>query len=371
MEMVHRCKKNFLENKYKMRRLLAIRFPKVSRWRLQSVIFITLFWTAIDLVIALMSDERQVHPNSIWFREGLIFLISFFMGYLFVFHLKKILRQYPLWISFLLKSFLLLFAAFLLTFVLQFLNAVLVLQETPTVAIRAIRDYVLHRNWLLQKVVYWITIFFVTQLILLINEKYSPGVFFDILTGKYIHPKVENRIVMFIDLKDSTPIAEKLGHQLYFNFIREFIYHVSMAILEYQGTIYQYVGDEVVCSWKNNEKNTKKCLDSIIQARKNIHRKGRLFKKAFGIIPEFRVGINVGEVTIGEIGVIKKDLAMSGDTMNTTARIRSACNELNHHFIVSKDFIEAGNFKDFQAESLGMIDLKGKKDEIELFSLNI
>ena len=83
------------------------------------------------------------------------------------------------------------------------------------------------------------------------------------------------------------------------------------------------------------------------------------------------MGIHVGEVTIGEIGVVKKDLAMSGDTMNTTARIRSACTELNHHFIVSKEFVEAGFLKTSQIESLGMVDLKGKKDEIELFSLKI
>ena len=69
--------------------------------------------------------------------------------------------------------------------------------------------------------------------------------------------------------------------------------------------------------------------------------------------------------------MIKKDLAMSGDTMNTTARIRSACNELNHHFIVSKDFVENIDLKEWQTESLGIVDLKGKEAGIELFSLNI
>jgi adenylate cyclase len=83
------------------------------------------------------------------------------------------------------------------------------------------------------------------------------------------------------------------------------------------------------------------------------------------------VGIHLGEVTVGEIGVIKKDLAMSGDTMNTTARIRSACTELNHHFIVSKDFVDNINLKNWQTESLGMIDLKGKGSRIELFTLKI
>ena len=70
------------------------------------------------------------------------------------------------------------------------------------------------------------------------------------------------------------------------------------------------------------QKNHRKCLDTVIRARrKNIQRKSRYFKNKYGIVPEFRVGIHLGEVTVGEIGVIKKDLAMSGDTMNTTARI--------------------------------------------------
>ena len=343
----------------------------LNKLRIQTVILIALFWTAIDFVMVLMREESQAHTNSLWFREIVIFITSLVMGYLFVYRLKRLFRNQPLWLNFFLKSFILLAIAFALSFLIQFFNSVVILNETPRQALLVITDYALYKHWLIQKIVYWISIFFVTQLILIINEKYSPGVFLDILTGRYIHPKVENRIVMFIDLKDSTPTAEKLGHRLYFEYIREFIYRISMAIIEFEGTIYQYVGDEVVCSWKNTEKNTRRCLDTVIQSRKNIQRKSAYFKRRFGVVPDFRVGINVGEVTVGEIGVIKKDLAMSGDTMNTTARIRSVCNELNHHFIVSKEFVEAGKMKGWQTESLGMIDLKGKDQRIELFCLKI
>ena len=62
---------------------------------------------------------------------------------------------------------------------------------------------------------------------------------------------------------------------------------------------------------------------------------------------------------------------MSGDTMNTTARIRSACNELNQKYIVSKDFMENVDLKEWQTESLGVVELKGKKDGLELFGLKI
>ena len=344
---------------------------RVNRLRIRAVLFIAIFWTCVDFVISILSEDTQARTNSLGFREAMIFVLSLMIGYVFVFHLKKVLIHYPLWASFLGKSLILLFFAFFLTFLIQFLNSVIILKESAESAFMAIKEYALHKNWLIRKIVYWASIFFVTQLLLIINEKYSPGVFIDILLGKYVNPKKENRIIMFMDLKDSTPIAEKLGHSLYFEFIREFIFQVSIAIIEFDGTIYQYVGDEVVCSWKNTEKNTVRCLEAVMQSRKNISRRKKYFKKKFGIMPEFRVGINAGEVTVGEIGVIKKDLAMSGDTMNTTARIRSACNELNHHFIVSKDFMDVSRLKAGQSESLGMVDLKGKKHEIELFSLKI
>jgi adenylate cyclase len=214
-------------------------------------------------------------------------------------------------------------------------------------------------------------LFVITQLYIEINDKYSPGVFFDIMAGKYLKPKIENRIVMFLDLTDSTPIAEKLGHEKYFIFIRDFIFHISMGLIEHGGIIYQYVGDEIVVSWLYNKKNARNSLRAVIEARKNIQKNSESFRRRFGIIPDFRVGIHVGDVTVGEIGVIKRDLAMSGDTMNTTARIRSACNELNQKFIVSKDFVDCGELKTWQTESLGMVELKGKASELELFSLKI
>src|SRR4029079_16774728 len=131
---------------------------------------------------------------------------------------------------FILKSLILLGGAFIINFIIHYFNHVLIYHETSGVAVNFILHYALHKDWLVQKVLYWIIIFFITQLFLIINEKYSPGVFLDILLGRYVEPKIEKRIVMFMDLKDSTPIAERLGHQQYFNFIRDFIYQASIAI---------------------------------------------------------------------------------------------------------------------------------------------
>ena len=64
-------------------------------------------------------------------------------------------------------------------------------------------------------------------------------------------------------------------------------------------------------------------------------------------------------------------MVMSGNTINTASRIRSACTDLNQKFLVSKDIIDILEMKDWQSESMGEVDLKGKNENLELFALKI
>ncbi len=348
-------------------------FSGLGKYRFRTIIYIALFWTAIDISVLLLSQTNNTNSpfKSLFFREIAVFIMSGIMGYLFVFTLRNVIANKSAFINFIVKSIILLAAAFLMNFLVHFVDAVFINGKGTYHAFQFFLNEFKETKSLVRKIVYWLIIFSITQLYIDINEKYSPGVFWDIIMGKYRQPRIEKRIIMFMDLKDSTPIAEKLGHVENFKFIRDFIYHVSMALINHDGRIYQYVGDEIVVSWLFEKRNTQKCMGSIIEARRNLQKNGEHFRRQYGIIPEFRVGIHMGEVTIGEIGVIKKDLAMSGDTMNTTARIRSACNELNQKFIMSKDFMDVSELTDWQGESLGIVDLKGRNNGIELFSLKI
>lgn len=358
-----------------MNKLLAkyTAINSVTRYRIRRILYVALAWTFIDMVFSILSyyPFQQDPFYSILIRAVVVFIISILMGYLYIFGFRGFDKSHSLWASFILKVLLILVAAVLMNFFVSLIEDTIFGEERLGSSVKQFFTQHLEPIYLVKRSFYWFSIFLVTQLYLEINDKYSPGVFWDILTGKYKQPKIENRIVMFLDLKDSTPIAEKLGHQQYFLFIRDFIHYISEALISHHAIIYQYVGDEIVTSWPYSKSNARKALAAVISSRKNIQRKSEHFRRTFGVIPEFRVGIHVGNVTIGEIGIIKKDLAMSGDTMNTAARIRSACNELNQKFVVSKEFIENSPLKEWQSENLGAIELKGKAEAIELYSLKI
>jgi adenylate cyclase len=353
----------------------------IERYHYKWVLFITCSWTIVDIFYwvyymhlpANIKDDpifSIYSSGAVMLRIVIVFFMSWLMGYLLIINLRQRLRHMPLLVNLLIKTALLLLASFVMNFLLHFTYSVFILQLGVVHAIRTFYDHSNFIFWLLKHSVGWLALFIGTQILMELNEKYSPGVFLDILMGRYLQPRVEKRIVIFLDLTNSTPIAEQLGNKQYFRFIRDFIYYISVAVLEYNGSIYQYVGDEIVVYWKANKKNARKCIHALLMAKRLINRNTGQFKRRYGVVPEFKVGIHVGEVTVGEIGIIKKDIAMSGDTMNTAARIRTACTELNYNIIASKDFVEIADVF-WQHQPLGLFDLKGKTNSVDLYAIMI
>lgn len=357
-------------------------FSVINRYRLSMALGIALAWTIVDALFFVFRLSSGPSPNpysifeertasTILLRELNVFVISLFMGFVLIYVMKDFFRNISLSLNLLLKLVILIVVALMMNLFIHCTYATVIAAIPLGEAVDSFYRKTFETRWLLQNMPEWIILFLVTQIMIEISEKYSPGVFLDIMMGRYKQPRDERRIIMFIDLKNSTPVAEKLGHKEYFKFIRDFIRYISTGIMEYGGRIYQYVGDEVVVSWPENRRNARNCVYALIEARKSLHKRLHHFQQSYGVIPEFKAGIHTGEVTIGEIGVIKKDLVMSGDTMNTTARIRTACNELKQKFIASAEFLKFVNLKEWQAEPLGPIELKGKNSSLELFALKL
>ena len=61
------------------------------------------------------------------------------------------------------------------------------------------------------------------NLLLGVNDLLGPGVLFAFVAGRYYHPRREERILLFIDMRASTAIAERLGEERFLDFLNRFI----------------------------------------------------------------------------------------------------------------------------------------------------
>ncbi|MGE5845665.1 MAG: adenylate/guanylate cyclase domain-containing protein, partial [Ignavibacteria bacterium] len=220
-------------------------------------------------------------------------------------------------------------------------------------------------------VIHWSTVIILTQIFLQVSDSFGYGVLHNFILGRYNKPKEECRIFMFIDLKSSTAIAERLGHIKYHNLLNDFFDDINDSIIFSKGEIYQYIGDEVTVSWsmKNGieNENCLRCFFGIVDEIKN---KSSRYMERYGIIPEFKAGLHYGNVTIGEVGVIKKEIVFTGDVLNTTARIQEMCNTYNVSLLVSKalfDLLQIDNL--YTKQVMGEITLRGKQSKNILYNL--
>ena len=103
----------------------------------------------------------------------------------------------------------------------------------------------------------------------------------------------------------------------------------------------------------------------------SIKEKAPHYQQKYGVIPSFKVGIHCGTVVTGEIGVIKRDIAYSGDVLNTTARIQSKCNELEVDILLSETLLQQLPLasSEFRKRSIGQVELRGKAERVPLYTI--
>ena len=178
---------------------------------------------------------------------------------------------------------------------------------------------------------------------------------------------------MFLDMKSSTTIAEKIGHVKYFEMLSEYYSDLSDPIIQYYGEVYQYVGDEIIVSWKlKNGLQDNNCLKCFFAMKESLRYRSEKYQSKFEILPSFKAGFHFGRVTTGEIGVLKKDIVFSGDVLNTTARIQGLCNHYNVDILISEHLKNKMNIEsEFQIQSHGINELRGRNESLELFTVQL
>lgn len=355
-------------------------YTRRFRLKLNQLFWIIVWWTLLGALDALgaysLSAGWSVRDAGVvrfvLFNTLSAFFSSIISGGFLVFFLRDRFTMKSFGFALLISSFVisvLNFGIFLLTH--GILLSIRYGQNGLDPEVLARSTFLFDRPFYVKILIFWSIVAFITTIALHVNEKYGQGVLIKMLLGHYHRPREEERIFMFVDIKGSTAIAEQLGHVQFFNFLNDFFRDVTNPIVDTSGEIYQYVGDEIVVSWtmKDGLQNFN-CIRCFFRMQELILRRSGFYRDKYGVAPEFKAGLHCGVVTTGEIGVIKKDIVFSGDTMNTTARIQAVCNKFRVRMLLSKNLLENLELPPLQyhPKRVGTFELKGKKQLVELYT---
>ncbi len=206
---------------------------------------------------------------------------------------------------------------------------------------------------------------------LTLNRKLGKNSLWNLITGKYHQAQRQERVFLFLDIKNSTAIAESMGELKFSEFLQDFYYDISDPIDRQGGEVYQYVGDEVVISWKIQEGfKHNHCVKAFLDAQAKITKFAAYYRDTYGIVPEFKGSLHAGAVIAAEVGKIKSEIAYHGDVLNTASRMLDLCRELKQDLLLSeKVTLGLPPTELFHPVDLGDYNLRGKNQSVRLYGI--
>ena len=177
---------------------------------------------------------------------------------------------------------------------------------------------------------------------------------------------------MFLDLADSTQLAEAMGELKVHDLITRFFFDIEAPIKVHGGAVHAYVGDEVIVTWPLDADCgcTMRCLECFAAIERTMAGLAAIYQRAFAVVPQFRAALHCGTVIVSECGSAKRQLAFFGDTMNVTARLCEHCKQAGQHLVISADLLSRLTIPPDLIVCKGeTIALRGRHEPIEVHAI--
>lgn len=139
--------------------------------------------------------------------------------------------------------------------------------------------------------------------------------------------------IVFIDMRNYTALAETLPPQKVMHVINIYLDIIATALMEHDGTVSQYVGDQAMALFNAPAEQPDHALLAVratVAALRAVHEfnhseTARETMAGMPTLPSFGAGINTGEAVAGNIGTNDRyNYTVIGDTVNVAARLCGA-----------------------------------------------
>nr|WP_194727165.1 adenylate/guanylate cyclase domain-containing protein [Noviherbaspirillum malthae] len=175
--------------------------------------------------------------------------------------------------------------------------------------------------------------------------------------------------VLFCDIANSTPLAERLGAERMHAVLNTFFELVLAQVHRYDGTVNQFLGDGLMALFGaplTLEDHARRAVLAAIAIRDEItaHSAGFVGEPA-GL--QIRMGINTGTVVVGKIGDnLRMDYTAIGDTTNVAARLQGVA--VPGTILIAEE-VRRHVARHVELQFVGTRLLKGKSKPIALYQV--
>lgn len=177
--------------------------------------------------------------------------------------------------------------------------------------------------------------------------------------------ELEEKIILFCDIRNFTDLSEKLNPNQTVNFLNSYFKTFNRIIIENGGVIDKLIGDCIMARFDSGKDfDAVNCALEMISALIPYNRARR--KMATGQVSH-GIGIAAGKVIVGNIGSINKmDYTVIGDTVNIASRLESLTKFYKVSILVTEK-VQLRLQGKILFREIDTIQIKGKKKITKIF----
>jgi len=179
--------------------------------------------------------------------------------------------------------------------------------------------------------------------------------------------------IFFSDLQGFSSISEKLDPTELTSLLNEFLTDMTDLIMEEGGTLDKYEGDAIIAFWNapidEPDHAIRVCRTALRCQRKLTERREALKAKYHGAELYMRVGINTGDVVVGNMGSRNRfNYTILGDAANLASRLEGANKAFGTYLMVSEfTWLKTGG--QFIGRQLGKLRVVGRETPVRVFEV--
>lgn len=208
--------------------------------------------------------------------------------------------------------------------------------------------------------------------------------------GQYVSPEVVEVLVknpgklslggerrdmtmFFLDIAHFTTISEKMPPENLIQFLNHYLTALTDDVLRHKGVVDKYIGDCVMAFWnapiEEPAHREKGCL-AAVDCVKTIERLNREYvDPSMPEKPAVRIGLNSGEVIVGNTGSARKlAYTVLGDEVNLASRLEGANKFFGSTVIASENTYSSAKGS-VEGRILGRVRVVGKEIPILIYEL--
>jgi adenylate cyclase len=176
--------------------------------------------------------------------------------------------------------------------------------------------------------------------------------------------------VLFSDIRNFTRISESLPPDKLVELLNEYFTEMAKIIFQNQGSLDKYIGDAIVAVFGSLiplENPGQTAVQAAIQMMKELLSLNERWKNQYGFRMDIGIGINTGDVFLGNIGSPERmEFTVIGDTVNIASRFSDVAKP-GQILITQETFANLG--PEIKYTELPPVEVKGKTGKLEVFEI--